>query len=62
MARNIARVVDLPAAAHPSEVGRALTVDQAKALLAQIEGHRLEALFALMLMLGLRPGEATGFT
>ena len=62
VARNIARVVELPAAARPSEIGRALTVDQAKALLRQIEGHRLEALFTLMLMLGLRPGEATGLS
>ena len=62
VARNIARVVELPAAARPSEIGRALTVDQGKALLRQIEGHRLEALFTLMLMLGLRPGEATGLS
>jgi integrase len=62
VARNIARVVELPAEARQSELGRALTVDQAKALLRQIEGHRLEALFTLMLMLGLRPGEATGLS
>ena len=39
-----------------------MTVDQAKVLLEAIEGHRLEALFTLMLMLGLRPGEATGLS
>ena len=62
VARNVARVVELPSAARASELGRALTVEQAQALLATIEGHRLEALFTLMLMLGLRPGEATGLS
>ncbi|MCP4967707.1 MAG: site-specific integrase [bacterium] len=60
--RNVARVVELPSAARATEMGRALTVTQAKVLLSAIEGHRLEALFTLMLMLGLRPGEATGLS
>lgn len=60
VARNVVRVVELPAEARPAELGRALTVEQARLLLRSIEGHRLEALFTLMLMLGLRPGEATG--
>lgn len=62
VARNVVRVVELPAEARPGELGRALTVEQARHLLRSIEGHRLEALFTLMLMLGLRPGEATGLT
>ena len=62
VARNVARVVELPSAARVTEMGRALTVDQAKVLLASIEGHCLEALLTLMLMLGLRPGEATGLS
>jgi len=62
IARNVARVVELPSAARVTELGRALTVDQAKVLLAAIDGHRLEGLLMLMLMLGLRPGEATGLS
>ncbi len=58
--RNVARVVELPSEAKAAELGRALTIDQANVLLAAIGGHRMEALFTLMLMLGLRPGEATG--
>lgn len=60
VARNVARVVELPQIARGAELGRALTIEQARVLLGAIEGHRLEPLFMLMLMLGLRPGEATG--
>lgn len=35
----------------------ALTVDQARALLAELHGHRLEALFWMALLLGMRQGE-----
>jgi integrase len=62
VSRNVARVVELPAAARRSQPGRALTIDQARTLLSSIEGDRLEALWRLMLMLGLRPGEATGLS
>ena len=61
-ARNIAELVELPAVARRAEPGRALTVDQAKSLLSAAHGHRLEALFVTMLMLGLRPGEALGLS
>lgn len=61
-ARNIAKLVELPAAARRTEPGRALTVEQAKSLLAAADGHRLEALFVTTLMLGLRPGEALGLS
>ncbi len=61
-ARNIAKLVELPAAARRTEPGRGLTVEQAKTLLSAAHGHRLEALFVTMLMLGLRPGEALGLS
>ena len=58
--RNVAKLVDLPAAAKRTEAGRALDVEQARALLKAVDDHRLAALWIVMLMLGLRPGEATG--
>lgn len=42
--------------------GRSLTGEQARALLNELSGHRLEALFVLMLAFGLRRGEALGLT
>ena len=58
--RNPVPVVELPAKLKKSTVGRALTVEQAHLLLAASYAHRLDALWKVMLMLGLRPGEATG--
>jgi integrase len=60
--RNVARVVELPADARRPVDGRALTLAQARTLIDSIADHRLEALWTTMLMLGLRPGEATGLT
>lgn len=52
------------AVAHGVKVGgtegRTLTVDQARTLLASLEGHRLEAAFTVALALGLRRGELLG--
>ncbi|MDW3216750.1 MAG: tyrosine-type recombinase/integrase [Ilumatobacteraceae bacterium] len=59
---NVARIVELPAEARRTPPGRALTVDQAKKLVQEAEGDRLHALWLVMLMLGLRPGEATGLS
>lgn len=59
---NIARHVELPAEAPRTEPGRALTIEQAKQLLAHAETRRLYPIWLLMLTLGLRPGEATGLT
>jgi integrase len=59
---NVARIVELPAEARRTPLGRALTVEQAKTLLREAEGDRLHALWLVMLMLGLRPGEATGLS
>jgi integrase len=39
---------------------RAMTAEQAKALLTAVEGHRLEAYVSLMLKTGCRPGEGLG--
>jgi integrase len=57
---NPARVAELPAAARRQAPGRSLTVDQARTLLDALDQDRLGALFAVELMLGLRPGEAAG--
>src|SRR4029453_7121758 len=43
-----------------SDEGRALSVDQARALLEQVEGTREETLLTVMLAFGLRRGEALG--
>lgn len=59
---NIARIVELPAEAERTEEGRAMTPEQARALLAHTRGHPLHAYWAIMLYLGLRPGEAAGLT
>ncbi len=59
---NVARHVELPAEAPRTEPGRALTIEQAKVLLALAETRRLYPIWLLMLTLGLRPGEATGLT
>ena len=59
---NIARIVELPANAERTEEGRAMTPEQARALLAHTDGHPLHAYWATMLYLGLRPGETAGLT
>ena len=58
VARNVATLVDVPAA--PTGRGRSLTVTQAKAVLNAARGDRLEALYVTGLLLGLRPGELLG--
>ncbi len=60
--RNVARVVELPSTARRGAPGRSLTVEQANHLLTSTADHQLHALWRLMLMTGLRPGEATGLT
>lgn len=58
--RNVARLVDVPRPrANPAKV-HALTVDQARQLLAAAKGDRLYGLYVVVLMLGLRRGEALG--
>jgi integrase len=52
---NPAMLVQIPK--HTPQRGTALAPAQAAVLLAQVEGHRLEALYHLALTLGLRRGE-----
>ncbi len=56
--RNVADAVDQPG--KEQKEMRALSAEQARALLAAARGHRLEALFHLALSLGLRQGELLG--
>jgi integrase len=52
-------MAEMPATTRPAG-RRALTPEQASVLLSAMAGHRLEGLFVVGLMLGLRPGELTG--
>ena len=56
--RNVARLSRAPK--QPRHEGRTLTYEQARRLLKELEGHRHEALYSLMLSTGLRRGEALG--
>ena len=56
--RNVSALVETPAGTQrPSH---ALTVEQVRAVLATAAGDRLEALWILGFVLGMRPGELTG--
>jgi integrase len=54
--RNVVRLVDAPRKAAP-KTDDALTLDEAKKLLAHVRGKRLEAFVSVGLALGLRRGE-----
>ncbi|HEY1988120.1 MAG TPA: tyrosine-type recombinase/integrase [Acidimicrobiales bacterium] len=56
--RNVASLTRGPKAQR--QEGRTLTPREARQLLSSLEGHRNEALYALMLSTGLRRGEALG--
>ena len=56
--RNVARLVRLPSA--PRKEVRPLTPEQARAFLTAVAGDRCEALYQLVMALGLRQGEALG--
>lgn len=58
IARNIAPLVELPAAAAPRNVGRSMTREEAIRFLEAASESEFEAMWLLMLFLGLRPGEA----
>jgi integrase len=58
ISRNIAPLVELPAGAAPAKTGRSLSVEQATQFIAAASDTELEAMWLLMLYLGLRPGEA----
>jgi len=60
VSRNVARIAE--GVAVGSTEGRTLDPDQARALLAALDGHRLEAAFTVALALGLRRGELLGLS
>ena len=60
--RNVAALAELPTGATTQRTGKSLTVEQARQLLATASGTELEAMWTLMLYLGLRPGEAAGLS
>jgi integrase len=60
--RNVARAARLPKGAAKPVSRRSLTPGEAESLMEAAKGHRLEALVAVMLYCGLRPGEVTGLT
>jgi integrase len=59
---NVASVAELPAATATSKTRRSLTVVEAQAVLAALDGNRLAPYFTVMLLLGLRPGEVDGLS
>lgn len=58
LARNVARLVDPPRLVRDEP--DALTLDQARAIVAAVKGDRLEALWVLALSTGLRQAELLG--
>lgn len=60
VASNPARIAELTPTAPRTTPRRALTADEAGVLWHALEGERLGNLFRLMLVTGLRPGEALG--
>jgi integrase len=58
IARNVATLVDLPA--NDRREMQALTPEQATKFLAAVAGDPWEAFFVLLVLTGLRPGEALG--
>lgn len=61
LSRNVAELTDGPRQEAVRE-SRSLTVEEAKRLLEEAEGERLEALYFLMLSTGMRTGEAFALT
>lgn len=58
IARNIASLVELPATAAPRTVGRSMSREEATRFIEATRESDLEAMWLMMLFLGLRPGEA----
>lgn len=59
--RNVAMLAELPNG-RPGRPSRALNEDQAKLVLAQVRGTRMNAMMTVSLLFGLRPGEIRGLT
>jgi integrase len=60
LARNPAAAVPGPQVERDDEKVRSLTLDEVKRLLSAAEHHRLRALWYLLVLVGLRKGEALG--
>jgi len=60
--RNVAALAELPTGATNQRAGKSLSVEQARQLLVAAARTELEAMWTLMLYLGLRPGEAAGLS
>ena len=60
--RNVARLVELPHTATPPAHGRSMTSEEARTFLTAAQGTWLEAMWILMLYLGVRPGEAAALS
>ena len=58
LSRNVAKLVRVPSPRY--KVGKGLTVEQVRKLLATAEGHRLHPLFVVAATMGLRRGELLG--
>lgn len=58
--RNVAAVAELPVNIKPEAVRLSLSEDMARRLLDGLDEYRNGAMFAVSLLLGLRPGEAAG--
>ena len=58
--RNVAELARRPRVTH--EERKSLSVDEAQRLLAAVQGTSLDAALTVMLLHGLRPGEAMGLT
>jgi integrase len=58
--RNVAAHAELPATDPKVKSGKSMTVAQAQQFMAAAAGTDLEGMWAVMLYLGLRPGEAAG--
>ncbi len=58
VSRNVAKLVRVPSPRY--KVGKGLSVDQVRKIIAAAEGHRLHALYVVAATLGLRRGELLG--
>ncbi|MFV2083045.1 tyrosine-type recombinase/integrase [Micromonospora sp. LOL_021] len=58
VSRNVAKLVRVPSPRY--KVGKGLSVEQARTLIAAAEGHRLYALYVVAATMGLRRGELLG--
>lgn len=62
VAKNVAAIVELPSSARGPQAGRSMTADEANRFLSAADGTWLEAMWASMLYLGIRPGEAAALS